>query len=910
MADSIRLDNSSRSLNKVTYTPLVLPAATEGNALQMAAAAAELRLVPGEAQNARRQTGISPAADAALAQFGNQVEAETVAKRLGAAGRLAATPTAALTEAIEAIRTIRTRDLDDCLGQVAGLVHNYRAATERQERSGGGEAGTPGVTGRMAMMERRLAALLNVQAGESAAEEGAFAGLERLRPEMTALARVAGSETPAKQAPQPLPAPVAVRLGPEIAPFAAQAMEWSRANAPDSLKRLLETAGPVVPAALRQAGPDFLFQGLTFLIEQTQLPAVVIGHLTQRNLQPVGLLHLEKLVITPLQVERGELLYSLPLSPGEKVTLAHKEWTLREEEYTRFVQDYFENYSERGVAEKNDMAMATRTENEHSKTLSMTKPVAPGSATVADPVQAVSTSEDVTKEKESQEKSRRETRETTDKASTLAIRNQKVSFTVTTVSGVEDFTARLYENKRENETMMIEYFRRMRRWHNQLYRTGIRLTYDVVLPDPGRILRDRWMEVEEIDRQLAAPFEFSIPDWAWRNQGSSPFSIYLAQDPSVAYFEELAQTYGVALTEKPGAVTAVEETHAINEGPVGASGAFTVNVTLEIPDGYQPTKVSFGGRAASAEPALERSMLGHYWSQKVPIPADGIWHGRDLTLPLLTPKRFEIGFIAYNGAVGQVRVRAEVEPTDEAWLKWRTTSASILRQGAFARYTEARETLRQRRAALLEDLEAPDALALRRMEREQILYLVLRWLFPDFDQSGKAYKDAAAQKPGSWQPAMEYGEYIKFVHQAIDWDNALILLYPYFWDNPDQHPAKLYLNHADGAHKEFLRAGAARVILAIQPGYEEEVVGLLDKGQIGQHVASTRFRPIIERVQAAHKKFAALFNQEFTTQPQDDDEGEEGQQPKHGELIGEWFDWTPTSALDMTTTVKPVDVLP
>jgi len=36
---------------------------------------------------------------------------------------------------------------------------------------------------------------------------------------------------------------------------------------------------------------------------------------------------------------------------------------------------------------------------------------------------------------------------------------------------------------------------------------------------------------------------------------------------------------------------------------------------------------------------------------------------------------------------------------------------------------------------------------------------------------------------GAWQHVMEYGEYVKFVQNAIDWDNFTVFLYPYFWDS-------------------------------------------------------------------------------------------------------------------------------
>jgi hypothetical protein len=217
--------------------------------------------------------------------------------------------------------------------------------------------------------------------------------------------------------------------------------------------------------------------------------------------------------------------------------------------------------------------------------------------------------------------------------------------------------------------------------------------------------------------------------------------------------------------------------------------------------------------------------------------------------------------------------------------------------------------MRQRRAGLLRELEAPDTLTLRRIEREQIMRLVLEWLFPDFAQGAQVYKDAATQKPEGWQPAMEYGEYIKFVHQAIDWDNALVLLYPYFWDHPDRHAVKLFLDHPDASHREFLRAGAARVILALTPGFENPVISLLDKGKLGELADSSRFADVIDQVQSAHADYTELADMRLGI-GQDSEDDVEPSRAVPGVLIAEWEEWTPTSALDMETRIRSVVVEP
>jgi hypothetical protein len=297
---------------------------------------------------------------------------------------------------------------------------------------------------------------------------------------------------------------------------------------------------------------------------------------------------------------------------------------------------------------------------------------------------------------------------------------------------------------------------------------------------------------------------------------------------------------------------------------------------------------------------------GEYWSRKLDLPADGTFHSMLLQLPAQVPATITGNFTAHKGAVGNVRVWADVEPTPDAWRVWRDGAWNLIRQAAFARYNERRDQLSQRRTALLADLQAPDTLSLRRMEREQVMYLVLQWLFPDFAHASQAYADAAKSKTGSWEPALEYGEYIKFVHQAIDWDNALVVLYPYFWDNPETHAAKLYLNHPDDNHREFLRAGAARIVLAIRPGFEERVVALLDQGQFGQLSPGSRFRPVIDQVIAANDQFSAGSDAGAVPAPNANGDVAVPDGTPPGALIGRWMTWTPTSALDMEVRLRSI----
>jgi hypothetical protein len=128
-----------------------------------------------------------------------------------------------------------------------------------------------------------------------------------------------------------------------LSPWTAQGVPFGGRSFRDELKFFSEPALPSFPYIPIEA---------------------LIAHLKeQAELEPVGWLHLERLEMKPVGIERGELVSTIPMAPGESVRVGHKEWSIYSEELSRIVTDELENYAERGVEEKHDVAMSTDSEN-------------------------------------------------------------------------------------------------------------------------------------------------------------------------------------------------------------------------------------------------------------------------------------------------------------------------------------------------------------------------------------------------------------------------------------------------------------------------------------------------------------------------------------------------------------------
>jgi hypothetical protein len=198
--------------------------------------------------------------------------------------------------------------------------------------------------------------------------------------------------------------------------------------------------------------------------------------------------------------------------------------------------------------------------------------------------------------------------------------------------------------------------------------------------------------------------------------------------------------------------------------------------------------------------------------------------------------------------------------------EWRLKTWTLLRDSAKIEYDNAKERLREKRARLAEQLLLLDPLSLRKLEREEIMKNVLSWLLGPkfkfqpseierlFERSiyGKTVQiDPMAYNidEDSWYNVHLFGEFVKFINQAIEWENIVFFLYPYFWDKKGNWDEKLFFNHTDLKHREFLRAGMARVVLTIRPGYEESFTNVVDQGSFGTYAGRSPYMPIVVEIQ-------------------------------------------------------------
>jgi hypothetical protein len=674
------------------------------------------------------------------------------------------------------------------------------------------------------------------------------------------------------------------------------------------------------------------------------------------NIEPIGRLHLERMEMTPVGVERGELVYSIPLAPKETVNISHKEWSIRSEEFEQLVEDVFEEFSEKGVSEKNDLAQSTESQQRHATAFTLSGSYSYYGASVS--IGYNSSSED----QQAQRDSRQQSISITRKASTRAKREHKQSFKVESVVGREEESVRVISNPSETAPMRIDYYQLMRKWRTDLYRYGLRMTYDIVVPSPGIDLLQKLDEIRVLDAFIDRPFTIPL----------QPSEIDRDNWPT------LAAQWNARLDPPPPAADTLyrhDEIEFRSDDDADDLKAEAVEFTVDLD--YTIASADFE--------AVFPGIYDNAYFDVLGDPEQQVFnkHWYNSTLSHLKGKTGDLAVVYAhrNIPTGSVQFTLTLALNADAYVRWQYEAWAAIREAAEQAYYASQQLLTERRDRLVEELKQWDALTLRRMEREEIMKNVLRWLFgPDFElvpseleqffepvngtasptgsrtadpssnQSSVDDEDAIAARARSivvrdgpvitdegqvvlddgpadsdggqvppkpfeppplevlvpteesWQRAIQFGEMIKFLHHAIEWENVLYFTYPYFWDSPTNWRFKRFLRHPDAIHREFLRAGSARVVLTVRPGYEVDFARFVESGAMGDDHPYLTIAEEIQAYAATNYPGIPPANPEH---PENDTETENRER---GLLIGRWYEYTPTSAIDLSIDTPFADM--
>jgi hypothetical protein len=563
-------------------------------------------------------------------------------------------------------------------------------------------------------------------------------------------------------------------------------------------------------------------------------------------LPSIGMLNLERLEMTPAGVERGGLLATIPLAPQERTSVVQQEWSVTSQEFTSIVTDSLENYSETGVTENTQMTQATTSQVSHSNQFNVSASASGGIGFVSGSVSTSFGSQD--QNSQSSNDSRTHALQTTQKASSRVTQSHKTSISISTTTGTSEASTRVLYNPSTTDAIRVDYFSLMRRWYVALYRYGLRLTYDITVPEPGAALREPFRDLAVLQERAAADFTLKLN----------------YSDITVSNYQDLGSQYGTTLPAPPDA--SIRQNFSVqNNGTFTGSDPnqntwiFSAAAQISAPDGYKVERVILNLEAGVNHPTVNSygtlwisGFDGYPFGQPYfmidPAQAYGLW---TFSGPLLN--RDGTNFLAGTSGSATalcltqgvnpafVTFDATFVPTDANMEQWQTSVYSAIYNAAQTAYYSEQQNVSGQIAALQQKIQSVDTLTLRREENDEIMKCVLRWLLgsqvdvfmPDNvtalfkNQPGADLQhgidftgsDTTLQS-GDWTTVQQYEDMVNFVNQAVDWDNIIYFLYSYFWDVPESWDFIRQIQHPDATRQAFLRSGSARVVLTIRQGWE------------------------------------------------------------------------------------------
>ena len=271
------------------------------------------------------------------------------------------------------------------------------------------------------------------------------------------------------------------------------------------------------------------------------------------------------------------------------------------------------------------------------------------------------------------------------------------------------------------------------------------------------------------------------------------------------------------------------------------------------PEDYLPVSMSFG-EAASTMGNVDFAKTYDTWVVPEGYEVESIYGGAcALGYP---PHHVSYGFggVGFDGPVAglegiisvsvsgfisafQMNMVAVCRPTERAVASWQLKAYSAIMKAYQVQLSAYKEAVAAAEIQAGVKIEGRNPGINRKIEAEELRKGVLRMLTNDFARiklEGQWRKNEtfSAMKDGGRFGYPEFdipealidGKIIQFFEQAIDWNNMAYFFYPYFWARMNKWAELFPVSDHDPLFTQFLRSGAARVVVPVQPEYTEVVL--------------------------------------------------------------------------------------
>ena len=213
----------------------------------------------------------------------------------------------------------------------------------------------------------------------------------------------------------------------------------------------------------------------------------------------------------------------------------------------------------------------------------------------------------------------------------------------------------------------------------------------------------------------------------------------------------------------------------------------------------------------------------------------------------------------FHADVFAVAIEINCQRSNRALDEWKLkTHATILQA-----YQKQLRDYEERLAAL--EVQAAQQIQGRNpLENEQLIRTELKKgaisVFTDqqYDLFGAIVLSPQGYPQPNLPEAAAEGKYIRFFEQAFEWEQMMFFYYPYFWGRKPNWLKRALLQDVDPLFAEFIKAGSARLVVSVRPGFEKAIAHFFDTGEIWDggdlpDITSPLYVSIIEEIRERDK---------------------------------------------------------
>lgn len=368
---------------------------------------------------------------------------------------------------------------------------------------------------------------------------------------------------------------------------------------------------------------------------------------------------------------------------------------------------------------------------------------------------------------------------------------------------------------------------------SKLLEYGRRLMFEVIVPKPGANLLWAPNAVGPDPAAAQPPPEFDVLlDEPLSGSDAAAISRTISRDN----YLQLAAKYGARdVPAAPDAVKIVMK--ALSAGDMATKGTYVTiaksDESLHVPDGYEASEgwLRFvASRKINKYATWYRVVVGtsqYTFSSNSSASKRTFSHALDISESKSFRGTVPVSIIGTEDRAGVAHVMLRCTPTAETMEAWRASVYSSL----LLAYKRALQDYQEAANSSFAQPTSRSPEQLRRIERDEVKRGCLTIMT---GQHFERFNALPANQSPDLPPAINLadvkpeGSWIQFFETSIEWENVDFVLYPYFWSDRADWARALTMRLDDPKHEEFLRAGAARVLLPVRQGFESAVLKYFD----------------------------------------------------------------------------------